>query len=104
MKVCARCAEPYAGDGGFCPLDGTPLTRDPDPFVGRTLAARYRLVRKIGSGGMALVYLARHVMIERLSAIDPGNTRISKRSSPSVAASATRPRRGSPVTSGRMYA
>jgi serine/threonine protein kinase len=69
MKVCARCAEPYADDAGFCPLDGTPLTRDPDPFVGRTLAARYRLVRKIGSGGMAVVYLARHVMIERLSAI-----------------------------------
>ena len=63
MKVCARCAEPYADDAGFCPLDGTPLTRDPDPFVGRTLAARYRLVRKIGSGGMAVVYLARHVMI-----------------------------------------
>ncbi|HEX3771774.1 MAG TPA: protein kinase [Polyangiaceae bacterium] len=69
MKVCPRCAEPYADDAGFCPLDGTQLVRDPDPFVGRTLAARYRLVRKIGSGGMAVVYLARHVMIERLSAI-----------------------------------
>ena len=69
MKVCARCAEPYADDAGFCPLDGTPLTRDKDPFVGRTLAARYRLLRKIGSGGMAVVYLARHVMIERLSAV-----------------------------------
>jgi serine/threonine-protein kinase len=69
MKVCPRCAEPYADDAGFCPLDGTPLARDPDPFVGRTLAARYRLVRKVGSGGMAVVYLARHVMIERLSAI-----------------------------------
>jgi serine/threonine-protein kinase len=69
MKLCPRCAEPYADDAGFCPFDGTALTRSADPFVGRTLAARYRLVRPIGSGGMAVVYLARHVMIERLSAI-----------------------------------
>jgi eukaryotic-like serine/threonine-protein kinase len=69
MKLCPRCAEPYADDAGFCPLDGTPLARSSDPFVGRTLAARYRLVQRIGSGGMAVVYLARHVMIERLSAI-----------------------------------
>jgi serine/threonine protein kinase len=69
MKLCPRCAEPYADDAGFCALDGTPLSRDPDPFVGRTLAARYRLLRRLGSGGMAVVYLARHVMIERLSAI-----------------------------------
>ncbi|HEX4448571.1 MAG TPA: serine/threonine-protein kinase [Polyangiaceae bacterium] len=69
MKLCPRCAEPYADDAGFCPFDGTALARNPDPFVGRTLAARYRLVRPVGSGGMAVVYLARHVMIERMSAI-----------------------------------
>jgi serine/threonine-protein kinase len=69
MKLCPRCGEPYADDAGFCPFDGTALSRDPDPYVGRTLAARYRLVRRLGSGGMAVVYLARHVMIERLSAI-----------------------------------
>ncbi|HLK35416.1 MAG TPA: serine/threonine-protein kinase [Polyangiaceae bacterium] len=69
MKLCPRCSEPYADDAAFCPLDGTPLVRQADPLLGRTLAARYRLVRKIGAGGMAVVYLARHVMIERLSAI-----------------------------------
>jgi serine/threonine-protein kinase len=69
MKLCPRCTEPYADDAAFCPFDGTALSRDPDPYVGRTLAARYRLVRRLGSGAMAVVYLARHVMIERLSAI-----------------------------------
>jgi eukaryotic-like serine/threonine-protein kinase len=69
MKLCPRCAEPYADDAGFCPIDGTALARSADPFVGRTLAARYRLLRQLGSGGMAVVYLARHVMIDRLSAI-----------------------------------
>jgi|HubBroStandDraft_1064217.scaffolds.fasta_scaffold36922_2 serine/threonine protein kinase len=69
MKLCPRCAEPYADEAGFCPLDGTELVRSTDPLLGRTLAARYRLVRRVGGGGMAVVYLARHVMIERLSAI-----------------------------------
>jgi serine/threonine-protein kinase len=69
MKLCPRCAEPYTDDAGFCPHDGTALVRSNDPFLGRTLSARYRLVRRVGSGGMAVVYLARHVMIERMSAI-----------------------------------
>jgi len=69
MKLCPRCSEPFADDAGFCPFDGSPLERSEDPLVGRTLSARYRLVKRIGTGGMALVYLARHVMIDRLSAI-----------------------------------
>jgi serine/threonine-protein kinase len=69
MKLCPRCSDTYADDAGFCPIDGTALVRSMDPFLGRTLAARYRLVRRIGTGGMAVVYLARHVMIDRLSAI-----------------------------------
>src|SRR5262245_57509994 len=40
-----------------------------DPLLGRLIAQRYRLIARLGSGGMASVYLARHVMIERLSAI-----------------------------------
>jgi serine/threonine-protein kinase len=56
-------------DAAYCPFDGAELSRSADPLIGRTLAARYRLVRPLGSGGMALVYLARHVMIDRLSAI-----------------------------------
>jgi serine/threonine protein kinase len=42
---------------------------DDDPLLGRTLAGRYRLIAPLGSGGMSSVYLARHVLIERLSAI-----------------------------------
>src|SRR5580658_8063210 len=69
MKLCPSCEESYPDDAGFCPFDGSALVRSTDPLLGRTLAARYRLVRRLGTGGMAVVYLARHVMIERLSAI-----------------------------------
>ena len=40
-----------------------------DPYLGRTVAARYRLVKRLGAGGMSSVYLAHHVMIERFSAL-----------------------------------
>jgi serine/threonine protein kinase len=69
VKVCPKCAEPYANDVAACPIDGAELKKTSDPYLGRTIAARYRLIRRLGSGGMASVYLARHVMIDRLSAI-----------------------------------
>jgi len=40
-----------------------------DPLLGRTIAQRYRLIARLGAGSAASVYLARHVLIERLGAI-----------------------------------
>ncbi len=69
MKICPQCSELYPDEAGFCPLDGTKLVVSTDPLLGRTISSRYRLVKKLGMGGMAVVYLARHVMIDRLNAI-----------------------------------
>ncbi len=52
-----------------CPRDGSLLGEGPDPWVGATLAGRYRLVARIGRGGMSSVYLARHAVIDRLAAV-----------------------------------
>ena len=68
-KICPRCSELLPDDATFCPFDGTQLEKQTDKFLGRTIAARYRLVKKLGSGGMSLVYLARHELIARLSAL-----------------------------------
>ncbi|MEW6207105.1 MAG: TonB family protein, partial [Acidobacteriota bacterium] len=40
-----------------------------DKLIGRTIAGHYKLVKKIGQGGMAVVYKAEHVRISRPSAI-----------------------------------
>jgi eukaryotic-like serine/threonine-protein kinase len=68
-KICPRCSELLPDDAGFCPFDGAELQKSSDRFLGRTIAARYRLTKKLGSGGMSVVYLARHELISRLSAI-----------------------------------
>jgi eukaryotic-like serine/threonine-protein kinase len=41
----------------------------PDHLIGRMIGGRFRLIQRIGSGGMSSVYLARHVLIDRLMAI-----------------------------------
>lgn len=69
MRICPRCSELYPDEAAFCPFDGIELKRATDPFLGRTIAGRFRLIRKLGAGGMSIVYLARHVLIERMSAI-----------------------------------
>lgn len=57
--TCPRCGKTARGPARFCPYDGTKLEGAAgDPLVGRVIAGRYRVVRSIGAGGMARVYLA----------------------------------------------
>ncbi len=69
MKFCPQCSTFGPDDATYCSLDGAELKPIVDPYLGRTIAARYRLVKRLGSGGMSSVYLAHHVMIERMSAL-----------------------------------
>ena len=41
----------------------------PDPYIGTILGERYKVLSKLGAGGMGAVYLAEHVVIERKVAI-----------------------------------
>src|SRR5687768_3088673 len=40
-----------------------------DPLIGTVLADRYRIERRLGEGGMGAVYLARHVILEKIAAL-----------------------------------
>jgi serine/threonine-protein kinase len=44
-------------------------TAQPDPYVGRVLAERYRILALLGDGGMSRVYVGQHLVIERRVAV-----------------------------------
>jgi serine/threonine protein kinase len=70
-KVCPQCGVEYDTASRFCPNDGTPLRPkgSSDPFVGRVLAERYHMLKRLGEGGMGKVYLAEHVKMNRQCAV-----------------------------------
>lgn len=72
MNVCPLCHTEYGPEHETCPRDGAQLGAPgshADPFIGRILADRYRVLRTLGEGGMGRVYLAEHVRMGRLSAV-----------------------------------
>ena len=71
-KRCNRCGYDYPGDSTvtLCPRDGFELQIiSTDPWVGSTLANRYRIEENAGSGGWGTVYLAEQLSLGRKVAV-----------------------------------
>jgi serine/threonine protein kinase len=70
VKICPQCGREYETTSRFCPEDGTALRpKGSDSLIGRTLAERYHVLKRIGEGGMGRVYLGEHVKMNRQCAI-----------------------------------
>jgi len=88
MKRCPQCGQEYPDAIRFCGRDGTNLdaatheqativtqpasvseTDKTDPMIGRLLAGRYRIDKRIGRGGMGAVYSGHHIKMNRTTAI-----------------------------------
>ncbi len=63
MKICPVCEKEWPDESTFCPDDGTTLrsSAEAPDLVGSLIAERYRVLKKLGEGGMGAVYLGEHV-------------------------------------------
>jgi serine/threonine-protein kinase len=87
VSTCPTCQTAYPPETVVCPADGTSLSGDlgllitapgspppkakdaPDSLIGTSLVGRFNITRRIGEGGMGMVYEATHAVIGRPVAI-----------------------------------
>jgi len=72
MKYCPVCERKYPDDVSACEHDGVTLKTTAvveDPLLGKTIRGKYRVVKKLGAGGMGAVYLAEQLSIGRRVAL-----------------------------------
>jgi serine/threonine protein kinase len=66
MASCSTCSLEVQLEDTFCARCGAPVI---DPLIGAVVGERYRIVSRIGVGGMGAVYRAEHTMMRRDLAI-----------------------------------
>jgi serine/threonine-protein kinase len=67
MKECPVCRRCYPDEINHCPQDGDETA--PSLLGEPTLDARYLLERRLGQGGMGVVFEARHIFLKTKHAI-----------------------------------
>ncbi|MGA3075812.1 MAG: serine/threonine-protein kinase [Bryobacteraceae bacterium] len=69
MKRCTICHATYPAAFTHCPHDGSVLTEANEWAEGTMIRGKYRILGKLGQGGMATVYKALHVGFDEVCAL-----------------------------------
>ncbi len=69
MKTCPTCQGTYPNDYALCPQDGSALEDVGIWTEGSVIRGKYRILSKVGQGGMGAVYKALHLAFDELRAL-----------------------------------
>lgn len=70
MKFCPKCDARFETLWSKCPVDGHELEHEiADAMIGQVFADQYEILSVLGTGGMSVVYKARHRLMDRVVAI-----------------------------------
>ncbi len=69
MKSCPTCEATYPNTYAVCPQDGTRLVDVRAWSPGTLVRGKYRIISKVGQGGMGAVYKALHVAFDEMRAL-----------------------------------
>ena len=83
VPFCPQCATEYEGGARFCghcgsSLPGPGAESPGDPWQGKVVDRRYRVLEKLGSGGMGLVYKVEHIQLDKVAAMKVLHTEMAR--------------------------
>jgi len=80
VKKCPTCNRLFDDKANVCPFDNSTLAvSNQDALLGSVLDKRYRIIDRIGEGGMGKVYKAQHIILDKPFAIKVLNPELAQR-------------------------